>query len=166
VCGKAAVPDCCPEQSRPPDCSLAGSADHTCLIRQLQTAAVSGLHSSATLQPQASFSSMQTRASMIHLIAALAAVCSTAVRPLDSSSDWPLEALAAIEASCDGCFDPVAAFEQLCSMSRQQICKRVVSACTDDLPDAPAAHSLTHNECRGDTYDQLCQVAGHAWLPR
>ena len=55
--------------------------------------------------------SMRIAAMMLVLTAlSSAAPGTTAARPLDSSG-WPLEALAAVEASCDGCFDPVAAVE-------------------------------------------------------
>ena len=54
--------------------------------------------------------SMRIAATMLALTALSAALDMAAARPLDSSG-WPLEALAAVEASCDGCFDPVAAVE-------------------------------------------------------
>ena len=44
------------------------------------------------------------------LLLSVAASTAAAARPLDSSG-WPQEALAALEASCDGCFDPMAAVE-------------------------------------------------------
>jgi hypothetical protein len=53
---------------------------------------------------------MRIAATMLVLTALSAAPGTAAARPLDSSG-WPLEALAALEASCDGCFDPVAAVE-------------------------------------------------------
>ena len=47
---------------------------------------------------------------------------SAAARPLDSSG-WPQEGLAALEASCDGCFDPMAAVEVNSTRSRMT-CRR------------------------------------------
>jgi hypothetical protein len=54
--------------------------------------------------------SMRNTAMMLVLAALSAALGTAAARPLDSS-DWPLEALAAVGAPCDGCFDPVGAVE-------------------------------------------------------
>lgn len=56
--------------------------------------------------------SMRIAATMLILTALSAAApdTATAARPLDSSG-WPQEALAALEASCDGCFDPMVAVE-------------------------------------------------------
>lgn len=57
------------------------------------------------------------------LLLLLAAASTAAARPLDSSG-WPLEALAAVEASCDGCFDPMAAAVEVSTIRSKPSCRQ------------------------------------------